>query len=684
MGNNKNIRNIGIVAHVDAGKTTITEQLLYTAGAIRSLGSVDKGTAQTDYLDIEKERGISVKAATVSFDWEDVRINLIDTPGHVDFFSEVERSLRVLDGAIIVLSSAEGVQAQTEVLWQAISELSIPTIIFINKIDRVGSDITRVLKELHKNLTKQAVPMQVVIGEGTNHPVIIDPMTQRDKTWDDEESIHSRLKYLEGKLKTNAGNKIEAMLDNLIEAASADNDDIMMQYLNGEDISVNHLTSSLRKQVEGCRLFPVLYGSAIEGIGISELLSAVVRFLPSPTGKDEGDLSGIIFRLEHDRLMGRAAYVRLYNGVIHNRDSVYNTTKDVEEKVTQIRKINILKHTDVGVLGAGDIAAVYGLNNASIGDVIGSHEFIPKEQKLVEPHLKVQVTPKLDKDYVKLIEALQELSDEDPLLSLEWLKAEREININIMGTIQLEVLTGILKKRFNLDVIFSKPSVIYKETPVKKGEGFEAYTMPKPCWAVIKLLIEPGLRGSGLSFDTIVRAEKILPRYQNHIKKCLPDALKQGLYGWEVTDLKVTLIDGESHNMHTHPLDFFVATPMAVMNGLVNTGTILLEPVLKFHISAPEDTGGRLMNEMIQMRGEFDSPIISKGNIIISGKVPVSTTMDFPIRFSSLTRGKGIFSVRFAGYEPCPIELGATAPRRGINPLDRAKWILFARNALSE
>lgn len=661
MPNNKDIRNIGIVAHVDAGKTTITEHLLYEAGVIRALGSVDKGTSQTDWLEVERARGISVRAATTTFDWCDTRINLIDTPGHVDFSAEVERSLRILDSAVLVISAVEGVQAQTEVLWQALMDMRIPTIFFINKIDRVGADVERVLSEIHQILTSKAVSIQRVKGQGNRHPVIIDILADQKRS----------------------DNEHKKPFEDLIEAVSEQDESLLIQYIDGKDISIKQIKNSIYHQVHSCRLYPVLYGAALEGIGIGELMNSIVDLLPSPSGVDDGPLSGIIFKLERDKTMGRVAYVRLYSGNLKNRDSVFNSTKNLEEKISQIRRIQVQKNVDVGVLKAGDIAAIYGWNHAAIGDIIGSSEGIPKEHRLAIPHLKVQVYTQSENDYVRMIDALQELSDEDPLLNLEWLKNEREMHIRIMGTIQLEVLASILKTRFGLEASFGRPAVIYKETPKTTGEGFEAYTMPKPCWAVVRLLIEPGERGTGLIFQAKVAADKILPRYQNHVEKCLPNALKQGLYGWEVTDLKVTLIYGESHNMHTHPLDFFVATPMAVMNGLVNTGTTLLEPVLNFRISAPEDTGGRIMSDLVQMRGEFDATVISKGSFNVSGKVPVSTVMDYPVRLSSITSGRGVFTTGFYGYQPCPIELGAISPRRGVNPLDRPKFILYARNALS-
>jgi ribosomal protection tetracycline resistance protein len=298
------------------------------------------------------------------------------------------------------------------------------------------------------------------------------------------------------------------------------------------------------------------------------------------------------------------------------------------------------------------------------------------------PYLRVQAYPESDDLYPRLVEAFQGLADEDPALDVEWVQDKKELNLKIMGLIQMEILSSILMERFNLNVRFSKASVIYKETPSRAGEGFVSYTMPKPCWAVLRFMIEPGERGSGVQYSSVVRTEYILERYQKQVEKTIPKALEQGLYGWEVTDIKITLIDGEYHVEHTRPPDFAVATPMGIMDGLAYTGTTLLEPVLKFSISAPEDASGRILNDLVQMRGTFDSPLILNGAFNVEGIVPAATSMDYHIRLASMTGGRGTITTTFSGYRECSIENGATAPRKGVNPLDRAKYILYARNAI--
>ncbi len=657
------LRNIGIVAHVDAGKTTITEYMLYYSGMIRSPGSVDKGTARTDWLDVERMRGISVRAASTSFSWKGVNINLIDTPGHVDFSSEVERSLRVLDGVILVVSAVEGVQAQTEVLWKALRQMNIPALIFVNKIDRTGSDVKRVLEEIRSVLSPDAIPIQCVSGEGTESLSISGLFDCEPGT---------------------ATNVILELKENLTEFIAGHDDCILEKYVQGVPVDIPELGRQLISLVREGRAYPVLYGAAARGKGIPELLDAVVQFLPPPVCDADKPVSGVVFKIEHDKTMGRIAHVRLYSGVIKNRDSIYNVAQDTEEKVTQIRKVYDRKYEDTGILKAGDIAAVCGFTKTRIGDILGCADGVPPGYRMAVPLLKVQAFPKDDSQYPQLVNAMSELSDEDPLLEMQWIKEERELHVNIMGTIQLEVLTSLLKSRYNLDVTFGKPSVIYKETPSRTAEGFVSYTMPKPCWAVLRFLIEPGERGSGLKYSSVVRDEDIPKRYQNQVEKTVPEALKQGLYGWEVTDLKVTLIAGEYHVMHTHPLDFIVATPMGIMDGLTNAGTTLLEPILNFRISVPEEAGRKVMGDMVLMRADFDSPVISNGTFTVEGTVPLATSLDYPVRLGSISAGRGIMTTSFYGYRECPLELGATTPRRGIDPRDRSKYILSVRKALHD
>ncbi|MEK5023811.1 translation factor GTPase family protein [Paenibacillus sp. FSL M7-1046] len=647
--------NVGIFAHVDAGKTTTTEHILYESGRIRALGSVDSGTAMTDSMEVERQRGISVRAALASFAWKGVQVNLVDTPGHVDFLSEVERSLRVMDCAVLILSAVEGVQAQSEMIWNALRKLGIPTLIFVNKMDRVGADPGAVLAQARTYLSGDIIPVQQPAGKEQEY-------TGASDLWQAGADAAARTELLE---------------------ALAERDERLLElYMSGGASDLAVWKKHLQAEAASGRMFPLVYGVAAKGLGITELLDAMIDYFPRAGGDAEQPVSGIVYNIQRDKSMGRMAFVRLYDGTIRNRDTVKNYSQNVEGKVTQIRKVEGGRTEDVGALEAGDIAVVYGLSGVRIGDVLGRPDAIPQEAKLAVPLLTVRVFWGAEFDDHKVIGALQELADEDPLLDAQWLQEERELHIKVMGPIQLEVLDSVMESRYGLKVTFGQPSVIYKETPSRAGEGFIAYTMPKPCWAILRFLIEPGPPGSGLVYESLVRSSDLLPQYQNETARRVPEALQQGLYGWEVTDLKVTLVEGNHHVWHTHPLDFAVATPMGIMDGLNRIGTTLLEPILQVRIVVPEENGGRVMNDLVQMRGTFEPPVLQGERMIIEGRLPLATSLDYPVTLSSYTKGRSTFTSFFAGYEECPPDVTAERIRRGVNPLDQSKYILSVRKAL--
>jgi ribosomal protection tetracycline resistance protein len=647
------IRNVGILAHVDAGKTTITENFLYLSGQIKKLGSVDDGTTQTDFLDVERERGITVRSSNTSFDWEGIKINLIDTPGHVDFSADVERVLRVLDCAIIVISAVEGVQAHTETLWNALQNRKIPTIIFINKIDRTGADVDLVINEIRKELSNNLAILSEVSNEAS-------PNANISFLWNNE-----------------------GLNDTLIESIANVDEEILDLYLNEHEFSFGELDEVIKKVINSCKLYPVLMGSAKNSIGVRELLNAVIHYLPDPIADETKPLSALVYKISHDKTMGQIAYVKVYNGLISNRELIRNATQSIDEKVTQVRKLISNKFEDIGKVLAGDIAGICGMQNARVGDVLGEYsDVLPEDISLRTPLLTVQVKAENDKDYPSLANALQELSKEDPTLDFEWLKEDKELHVKIMGWIQIQVIEKILENRFGIKAKFDDPTVIYKETPSKIGEGFVRYWMPKPCWAIMKFLIEPGELGSGVVYNSKISVDNVHQKYQNEVERTIPNALKQGIKGWEVTDLKITLIEGEDHQVHSNPGDFVVATPMGIMDGLTNTDTTLLEPLISFKISATEDLLGVITSDITQMRGTFDSPAMENGKFILNGILPVSTSLDFPVRLSSRSGGKAKISSTFYGYQKCIDELGQTREYKGISPLDTSKWILKARKAL--
>ncbi len=644
---------MGLLAHVDAGKTTLTEQLLFQGGAIRKAGSVDDGTAQTDWLEVERRRGISVRAASSRIAYGDAVLNLIDTPGHADFAGEVERSLGALDAAVLLLSAVDGVQAQTRLIWQAVRKLRLPAVIFLNKIDRAGSRCAGVLAQLERELPgSRFIPLQSVSGEGTGQAAV------SSFAWEEE-----------------------TLREDLFLSLSDCDPKMEEAFLKEEQPSPARLLESLRRLTAGRQVTPVLFGSAKLGVGCRELLEALVRLIPSAAGDPNGPLSGLVYKVEHDPVMGKAAHIRLFSGRLKNRDEVPVQGRETAGKITQIRRRMGEKAMDTGEFSAGDIGVAYGLSSIRTGDVIGE---LPLDRRcsIAVPLLQVQVYPEKEEELPALVSALGELSDEDPLLDLLWLPEERELHLKITGVIQLEVLEEMIRQRFGLSVTFSRPTVIYKETPAARGVGYESYTWPKPCWAQVELTIEPLPRGSGVVFESAIKEKQIFYRYQNHIRTSVFQNLKQGVYGWEVTDAKITLTGGSHHTIHTHPLDFFVATPVALLDGLTKCGSILLEPMLSVEMTAPEEVLGRVLGDILAMRGEFETPVIAEGRFTLKARLPAAESIDYPITFRSLTSGKGLYYSSFDGYQECPLELGKTCPRRGVDPLDRPKWILWARHAI--
>ncbi len=633
------LRNIGIFAHVDAGKTTLSERILFHAGAIRQAGSVDNGTAHTDNLPVEQRRGISVKATCVSFEWKDVRINLIDTPGHTDFSSEIERSLWALDGAVLLVDAVEGVQPQTEVLFTTLREQRIPFIVFINKSDREGADIHAVTEQLRKL---------------SNTAVLLDDS------------------------------------DGLAEFVCGEDDELLERYLLGETIPPATIQAKLCELAHSCSVFPVLSGSALRDIGVTELLDAVVDYLPPPSVTCD-DLCGIVFACVADRVMGRGLLVRLFSGRLENRmsldfplkmDFVSGQAQTESRKITQIRDV---AGNDLGALAGGMVGVVYGLGDVPIGHVFGKRELLPRKMEagaLRTPLINVQVLPEKPDDMRALRAACEALSAEDPMLQARYIRTLDQLHISVMGTVQLEILGELLQTRFGLKATFGEPTVIYKETIRTAARGFIDYTMPKPCWAILDFLIEPAPRGSGVTYESKVPLKDILARYQHQVEQAIPLSLRQGRLGWEVTDVKITLVGGNSHLEHTHPLDFIVATPMGIQNGLHNGDSVLLEPILEAKFRLPPDCIGRVISDVNSMRGEVLETETSGDRVTMTALVPVSTSLNYATTLAMLTGGRGTMNVRLHSYRDCPLELGATAPRRSTDPLDTAKYILVIRNAL--
>ena len=633
------IRNIGIFAHVDAGKTTLSERILVHSGAVRQAGSVDQGTAHTDTLPVEQRRGISVKATSVSCHWKGLTFNLIDTPGHTDFSSEIERSLWALDGAVLLLDAVEGLQPQTEVLFHLLKEQGIPVLFFLNKTDREGAEPSRVVAHIRSMLTPDVVELA------------------------DRSAV--------------------------TEFVCGTDEALMERFFAGDEIPWGDCEARLRALVCRGECCPVLHGSALRDQGVTELLDAVVDYLPEPAEVDE--LCGVVFACGVDRVMGRGLLVRLYGGRLENRqavnivvgaDAVTGQPRTEQRKITQIRDVS---GNDLGVLEAGMVGVLYGLGDVPIGHVFGRREALPRKIEpgmLRSPLVRVQVIPDKPEEMRALRDACMTLSAEDPMLHANYVQALDQLQVNVMGTMQFEILEEMLRTRFGLTAHFSEPAVIYKETIRRAATGFVDYTMPKPCWAIMHFLVEPGARGSGVTFESKVPLKDIMARYQHQVENTIPRALRQGRLGWEVTDVKITLTAGEHHLEHTHPLDFVVATPMGIQDALQNGGSTLLEPILEAKFLLPTECIGRVISDVNAMRGEVLNTVTMGDRVMLTALVPVSTSLNYSTTLAMATGGRAAMTARLHGYRECPLELGATTPRRTVDPLDKARYILVVRNAL--
>lgn len=635
--------NIGIFAHIDAGKTTLTERLLCLSGARRAAGSVDGGTAATDFLAVERRRGISVRAASVLFSRKDCRFSLIDTPGHADFAEEAELALSAVDVAVLVISAAEGIQSQTEILLDALRRRHLPAVLFLNQCDRAGARPLQVCAELKKAIATEILPMNLPKNEGKAFRAAPDP------------------DFTENAVALLAD---EALLD---------------AYLAGT-AEEGRVEEQLRAACSEGKIYPLLYGCAVTGEGCERLLDALAAYYSFPRD-DASPFSAFVYQVEHRPPLGKLAHIRVFGGSVRVRDEIVNARTQSKSKAAQIKRIRGDKYADETILRDGEIGALTGLEDVRAGDWLGERP-AADPPRFCEPFLRVKVTPKEPAQLTALRAALGELADESPSLNVGWIAEKREITVSVTGKIRAEILAETLAERYGIAADMGTPSVIYRETPVREAYGYEHYTMPKPCWAVVRFLIQPLPQGSGLVYESTVSEKKIAYRYQEHVRTSVPRALEQGLYGWQVTDLKVTLTDGEDHPQHTHPLDFFVATPMGIMDGLKNAGTRLLEPVLALRIRAPEQFYGKVTGELRARRAQAQTPEYADGFFSLDADAPAAECADLTETLASLTGGRAVCSARLKGYFPCPEGTVAVRERVGVDPLDRSKWILHARGAL--
>ena len=667
------VRNIGIAAHIDAGKTTTTERILFYSGVVHKIGEVHEGTAVTDWMEQERERGITITAAAITTSWKDYQINIIDTPGHVDFTIEVERSMRVLDGVIAVFCSVGGVQPQSETVWRQADRYSVPRIAFINKMDRTGANFYRVQEQMTDRLRANAIPIQLPIGSETDFKGIIDLVAMKafmytnDQGTDIEETaIPADMRDLVTKYRLK-----------LVEAV-ADTDDVLMEkYLEGEELTMAEIQGGLRKGTIAGTVVPVLCGSAFKNKGVQLMLDAVLDYLPSPMevppiqgllldgtevtrpANDNAPLAALAFKIMSDRF-GRLTFLRVYSGVLKKGSYVLNSTKDKKERVSRLVLMKADDRIDVDELRAGDLGAALGLQDTITGDTIcdESSPVILESLFVPEPVISVAVEPKTKQDMDKLSKALQALSEEDPTFRVRVDSETNQTVIAGMGELHLEILVDRMMREFKVEAMVGAPQVAYRETVRKavRAEGKHIrQSGGKGQYGHVVIELTPGEPGTGFEFVSKIVGGSIPKEYVGPAEQGMKEACESGIVaGYPVIDLKATLVDGSFHDVDSSEMAFKIAGSMAIKEAVSKANPVILEPMMKVEVEVPEDYIGNIIGDLNSRRGQIEGQETDQGLAKVVAKVPLAEMFGYATDIRSKTQGRGIFSMEFSHYEEVP------------------------------
>jgi ribosomal protection tetracycline resistance protein len=657
--------NLGILAHVDAGKTTLTERLLYAAGVIDELGNVDAGTTQTDSLALEQERGITIKSAVVSFAIDDVTVNLIDTPGHPDFIAEVERVLSVLDGAVLVISAVEGVQSQTRVLMRALRRLRVPTLLFVNKIDRRGAQYEDVLRAIAEKLTPAIVPMGSARDLGTRAAAFA-PWGVGDADF----------------------------TERLVSLIAEHDDALLAAYVEDEtSVPARRLRAELAAQTKRALVHPVFFGSAMTGAGVDALTSGIAELLPASGRDGAGPVSGRVFKIERGPAGEKIAYVRMFSGTLRTRDRLRFGGDGAEGKVTGISVFDRGTSVRRAAVSAREIGKVWGLNEIQIGDAIGvAHR--NEEHHFAPPTLETVVVPERPDDKGRLRVALAQLAEQDPLIDVRQDDVRQEIAVSLYGEVQKQVIQATLANDFGLDVGFRETTTICIERPAGTGAAVEILReQPNPFLATVGLRIEPAAVDSGVEFRVEVELGSMPPAFFRAVEDTVRETLQQGIHGWQVTDCVVAMthsgyLPRQSHahqrfnkSMSTTGADFRGLTPLVVMSALKEAGTVVYEPIHRFHLEAPADALGPLLPALARLRAVPQAPVIRGSSCTIEGEIAAAHVHRLRLELPALTRGEGVLECEFESYRAVSGAI-PSRPRSDRNPLNREEYLLrLARGA---
>ena len=671
----ENIRNIGIMAHIDAGKTTTTERILFYTGRVHKLGETHEGTATMDWMEQEQEIGITITSAATTAYWNNHRINIIDTPGHVDFSVEVERSLRILDGAVALFCAKGGVEPQSEAVWRQADKYRVPRLAFVNKMDITGANFDNAVRMMHERLKANAVPIELPIGREADFTGVVDLVANHAIIYKDELGVNVEITDIPDDMKEIA----EEARTTLIEAVSDFDDTIMEEFLDGKEITAEELKPAIRKATIALKMVPVLCGSSYRNKGVQNLLDAIVEYLPSPldipsiegvnpkTDKEElrhssdsEPLSALLFKIMTDPFVGRIAFVRLYSGTMRTGMTLINATKGKRERIGRILRMHANNRQDIEEAYAGDIVAVVGLKESSTGDTLCdmNHPIILEQMTFPEPVIRVAIEPKTKAGQEKMGIALQKLSEEDPTFKAYTDQETGQTIIAGMGELHLEVIVDRMLREFHVEANVGKPQVAYRETitkTVKKQGKYVRQSGGKGQYGDCTVVFEPLEAGSGFKFEDQTVGGCIPKEYIPAIEYGIREASRSGvLAGYETVDFKATVVDGSYHDVDSSEIAYRIAASMAFKEGCKEAGPILLEPIMKVEVTTPEDYLGDCMGSITGRRGEIAGMEPNNGIYQIDARVPLSEMFGYATNLRSITQGRANFTMFFSHYKEVP------------------------------
>ena len=669
------VRNIGIAAHIDAGKTTTSERILFFTGMSHKIGEVHDGAATMDWMEQEKERGITITSAATTAFWKGYQVNLIDTPGHVDFTIEVERSMRVLDGAVSVFCSVGGVQPQSETVWRQANKYHVPRIVFVNKMDRIGANFFRVEEQIRERLKANPVPIQIPIGAEDNFKGVVDLVRMKAYVWNDEKKPTD---YVEEEIPAEVKDKAEEYRAKLIEAVSETDDSLMEKFFAGEELTEEEIKKGIKAGCLRMTITPMLCGTAFKNKGIQPLLDAVVDYLPAPDeiaaingvyedgtevtveSTDDGEFAALAFKIMTDPFVGQLTFIRVYRGSLESGSYAYNTVQDCKERIGRLLKMHSNKREEITELFAGEIGAVVGLKNTLTGDTLASEKdkVILERMDFPEPVISVAVEPKTKADQEKMAIALQKLAQEDPSFRVSTDEESGQTIISGMGELHLEIIVDRMLREFKVDAEVGQPQVAYRETIRKAVEQEYKYAKQsggRGQYGHVFLRIEPLPAASGFEFVNDIKGGVVPKEYIPAVEKGCKEALQSGvLAGYPVEDVKVTLFDGSYHEVDSSEMAFKLAASMGFKEGARKAGAVILEPMMKVEVETPEEYMGDVIGDLNKRRGQVNSMDDRNGIKIIAAYCPLAQMFGYSTDLRSMTQGRATYSMEFDHYEEVP------------------------------